>query len=197
MDTLTRRSDDSSAKQILQWAPQGHRARGQPKNTCRETVGNRNVDNRLEVQLEEYGGSGTRQLAVEELSVACSLVTTRHKSRLRLSSACPCPATPRVNWPTTVSSTSTLVSDNCVLQTLKHSSSVGRAAALETGPLLLQDHKSGSEQSATQSQTMWAVIRPVQAVLLSSMRGRQQLSCPVQRLPSGPNARPQDNIHLT
>ena len=31
----------------------------------------------------------------------------------------------------------------------------------------------------------------------SSMRGRQQLSCPVLRPPSGPNARPQDNIHLT
>jgi len=32
---------------------------------------------------------------------------------------------------------------------------------------------------------------------LSSMRGRQQLSCPVLRPPSGPNARPQDNMHLT
>ena len=31
----------------------------------------------------------------------------------------------------------------------------------------------------------------------SSMRGRQQLSCPVLRPPSGPNARPQDNMHLT
>jgi len=29
------------------------------------------------------------------------------------------------------------------------------------------------------------------------MRGRQQLSCPVLRPPSGPNAHPQDNIHLT
>jgi len=29
--------------------------------------------------------------------------------------------------------------------------------------------------------------------LFSSMRGRQQLSCPVLRSPSGPNARPQDN----
>jgi len=28
------------------------------------------------------------------------------------------------------------------------------------------------------------------------MRGRQQLSCPVLRPPSGPNARPQDNIPL-
>ena len=32
--------------------------------------------------------------------------------------------------------------------------------------------------------------------LPSSMRGRQQLSCPVLRPPSGPNARPQDNIPL-
>ena len=35
------------------------------------------------------------------------------------------------------------------------------------------------------------------SLLFSSMRGRQQLSCPVLRPPSGPNARPQDNIHLT
>jgi len=34
-------------------------------------------------------------------------------------------------------------------------------------------------------------------LLFSSMRGRQQLSCPVLRPPSGPNARPQDNMHLT
>jgi len=34
-------------------------------------------------------------------------------------------------------------------------------------------------------------------LLFSSMRGRQQLSCPVLRPPSGPNARFQDNIHLT
>jgi len=33
--------------------------------------------------------------------------------------------------------------------------------------------------------------------LFSSMQGRQQLSCPVLRPPSGPNACPQDNIHLT
>jgi len=32
--------------------------------------------------------------------------------------------------------------------------------------------------------------------LFSSMRGRQQLSCPVLRPPNGPNARPQDNLHL-
>jgi len=33
------------------------------------------------------------------------------------------------------------------------------------------------------------------SLLFSSMRGRQQLSCPVLRPLSGPNARPQDNIH--
>jgi len=67
-------------------------------------------------------------------------------SRLRLSwlsSTGPCPATPRVTWPTTVSSSPTPVSDNCVLPTLEHSS-VGRAAVLETGPLPPQDHKSGT-----------------------------------------------------
>jgi len=32
------------------------------------------------------------------------------------------------------------------------------------------------------------------SLLFSSMRGRQQLSCPVPRPPSGPNACPQDNI---
>ena len=37
-----------------------------------------------------------------------------------------------------------VLSDNWVLPTPKHSSSVGRAAVLETGPLPLQDHKSGT-----------------------------------------------------
>jgi len=60
-----------------------------------------------------------------------------------LSSTSPCLATPQVTWPTTVSSSPTPVSDNCVLLTLKHSS-VGHAAVLETGPLLPQDHKSGT-----------------------------------------------------
>ena len=55
-----------------------------------------------------------------------------------------CPATPRVTWPTTVSSSPTPLSDNCVLPTLEHSLSVGRAAVLETGPLPPQDHKSGT-----------------------------------------------------
>ena len=35
------------------------------------------------------------------------------------------------------------------------------------------------------------------SLLFSSMRGRQQLSCPVLRPSSRPNARPQDNMHLT
>jgi len=65
-------------------------------------------------------------------------------SRLRLSSIGPCPVTPRVIWPTTVSSSPTPVSDNCVLPTLEHSLSVGRAAVLETGPLPPHDHKSGT-----------------------------------------------------
>ena len=38
----------------------------------------------------------------------------------------------------------TPLSDNCVLPTLEHSLSVGRAAVLETGPLPPQDHKSGT-----------------------------------------------------
>ena len=35
-------------------------------------------------------------------------------------------------------------SDNCILTTLEHSLSVGRAAVLETGPLPPHDHKSGT-----------------------------------------------------
>ena len=58
-------------------------------------------------------------------------------SRLRLSSTSPCLATPRVTWPTTVSSSPTPVSDECVL-------SVECAAFLKTGPLPPQDHTSGT-----------------------------------------------------
>jgi len=47
-------------------------------------------------------------------------------------------------WPTAVSSSPTPMSDNYVLPTLEHSLSVGRAAVLETGPLPLQDHTSGT-----------------------------------------------------
>ena len=56
----------------------------------------------------------------------------------------------------------TPVSDNCVLPTLKHSLSVERAAVLETG--LHHCRITRMKQSADQSQTMWAVIWPVQAV---------------------------------
>jgi len=41
------------------------------------------------------------------------------------------------------------------------------------------------------------ILQHLFSLLFSSMRGRQQLSCPVLRPPSGLNARPQDNIHLT
>ena len=34
-------------------------------------------------------------------------------------------------------------------------------------------------------------------LIFSSMRGTQQLSCPVLRPTNRPNAHPQDNIHLT
>ena len=51
---------------------------------------------------------------------------------------------PRVTWPTTVSSSPTPVSDNCVLPTHEQWLSVGRATVLETGPLPLQNHKPGT-----------------------------------------------------
>ena len=38
----------------------------------------------------------------------------------------PCQATPRITWPTTVRSSPTPVSDNCVLPTLEHSLSVSQ-----------------------------------------------------------------------
>ena len=63
--------------------------------------------------------------------------------------------------------------------TLEYSLSVGRAAVLETGPLPLQDHKSGTVCS--QSQTTWAVIRPVQAVtgdiIIRTVRPRRSVNC--------------------
>jgi len=61
---------------------------------------------------------------------------------------------------TTVSSSPTPVSDNCVLE---HSLSVGRAAVLETGPLPPQDHKSGTVCCQI-SDYVGCHIRPVQAV---------------------------------
>jgi len=65
-------------------------------------------------------------------------------SRLPLLSTSLCLAMPQVTWLTTVTSSPTPVSDNCVLLTLKHSLSVGCTAVLETGPLPPQDHKSGT-----------------------------------------------------
>jgi len=63
----------------------------------------------------------------------------------------------------------------------RHSKSVGRAAVLETRPLPPQDHKSSLEQSAAQSQTMWAVIWPVQAVtedaFIRTVRPRRSVNC--------------------
>ena len=78
----------------------------------------------------------------------CSSVSC---SRLRLSSIGPCLATPRVTWPTTVSSSSTLVLDNCVLPTLEHSLSVRRAAFWRQD--LCRRGTTSLEQSATQSHT--------------------------------------------
>ena len=77
------------------------------------------------------------------LSPSCTgfLCGSASCSRLRLSSTGPCPATPRVTWPTTVRSSLTPVSDNCVLLTLEHSSA-RRAAVLETRPLPPQHQKS-------------------------------------------------------
>ena len=59
-----RRSDDSVAKQPLQWTPQGHRGRERPRNTW-ERFGEGNVDGRLQVQLEEDGGGDSRQSWME------------------------------------------------------------------------------------------------------------------------------------
>jgi len=79
--------------------------------------------------------------------------------RLQPSSTSPCPATPRVTWLTTVGSSPTPVSDNCVLPTLENTlvisrthSSFGDRTFAAAGPQVWK------EQSATQSQPMWAVI---------------------------------------
>ena len=59
---------------------------------------------------------------------------------------------------TSVSSSPTPVSDNCVLPTLEHS-----YAQQFRRQDLCHRRTTSLEQSAAQSQTMWAVIRPVQA----------------------------------
>jgi len=52
-----------------QWTPQGYRNRGRPKNVWKKRSGERNVDNRLQVQLEEDGGSSTGQSWMETSSL--------------------------------------------------------------------------------------------------------------------------------
>jgi len=61
-----------------------------------------------------------------------------------------------------VSSSPTHVSDDYVLPTLEHSLSVGAQQFWRQN--LCRRRTTTLEQSAAQSQTMWAVIRPVQAV---------------------------------
>jgi len=64
-------------------------------------------------------------------------------------------------------------------QTLEQSLSVGRATVLETGLLPPQDHN--LEQSVAQSHTLWALIRPVQAVtvgaFIQTVRPRRSVNC--------------------
>ena len=66
-----------------------------------------------------------------------------------------------------------------VLPTLVHSLLVGRPAVLGTG--LRRRRTTSLEQSAAQSQTMWAVIRPVQAVnkdiFIRTVRPRRSANC--------------------
>jgi len=100
-------------------------------------------------------------LACAAVAVSCTgfLCGSALCLRLRLSSISPCPATPQVTWPATISSLP--MPNNCILPTLEHSL-VGRAAVLDIGPLLSQ--ATSLEHYATQSQTMWAGIQPVQAI---------------------------------
>ena len=69
--------------------------------------------------------------------VSCTgfLCSSTSCSRLQLSSTGPCPAMPLVTWLTTVRSSPTLVSDNCVLSTLEHSLSVGRPWRFQLPPI--------------------------------------------------------------
>jgi len=115
-----------------------------------------------------------RSIISRQCSTSCTgfLCCSASCSRLRLSSTGPCPATPRVTSPTPMS-------DACVLPTLEHFLSVERAAVFETVPLPPQ--ATSLEQSAAQSQTMWAVIRPVQAVtgdiFIRTVRPRRSVNC--------------------
>ena len=91
----------------------------------------------------------------------------------------PCPATLRVTWSTTVSSSPTPVSDSCVLPTLEHSLSVGRATFLELD--ICRSRTTSLEQLPPNLTTMWAVIRPVHAVTedsnIRTVRPRRSVNC--------------------
>ena len=56
-----RTSDDNIDKQALQLTSQGHRSRGRQRTHMEERSRQRDMDNRLQVQLEEDGGGSTRQ----------------------------------------------------------------------------------------------------------------------------------------
>jgi len=79
------RNDDSITKQVLQWTPQ---ARPQRKRATKEYLeakrsGERNVDSRIQVQLEEDGGGSTRRSWMETSGLWTMFVppaVTRHKT---------------------------------------------------------------------------------------------------------------------
>ena len=98
------------------------------------------------------------------------------------SSTGPCPVTPRVTWPTTVSLSPTPVSDNCVLPTLKHSVSVERAAVLEIGLLPPQDHKSGTVCCPISDYVSVSCQRAVQAITEDIFIRTVRPQCSVKRL---------------
>jgi len=74
-------SDDSSAKKVLQWTPQGHKERGRPRNTWKKRVLERKIWTagfRFSwIQME----MAAQDRARDEWSVAFdTLRVTRHKS---------------------------------------------------------------------------------------------------------------------
>jgi len=78
-----RKSGDSIAKQALQWTTQGHRGRGQPKNTWR-----RELQNEMWTAGFRYSWRKMEEAELDgdELSVAYApLGVTKHKSRVRVS----------------------------------------------------------------------------------------------------------------
>jgi len=58
--THTTDTDESIARQVLRWMPQGHRGRRRPRNTWKRS-GEGDVDSRVQVQLQEDGDDSTRQ----------------------------------------------------------------------------------------------------------------------------------------